>query len=344
MNIRPFNPTDAEYEALVSVINRAWPQMPFTVEAVRYSHEHRNPQYFHQRVVVEAASGELVAAADYFEASWAHVPGKYSLDMDIVPGHEQAVMQPLYDYMLEQLAERDPAPQKLVGFTREDKTAVIDFLTSHGFEQVMREPRSEQDVTKFNFARYAGREAKLAAKGIRIYTLLELQALDPDWLTKYYELEWHVDQDIPSPDPATRRPLAQFEKMFNHPNFRADGHLIAVDEKKGSGPGRGEYVGVSSIWMRPPSTERVGVGVTGIKRSHRRLGIATVLKVRAAAFVRDIGARYIGTENEENNPMYDLNLRLGFQPKPAWLEFAKELENVENVESEDNVVELAIGD
>ena len=342
MNIRPFNPTDAEYEAVVGVINQAWPKMPFTVEAVRYSHEHRNPQYFYQRVVVEdEQSGNMIAVADYFEASWAHVPGKYSLDMDIVPSYEQAVMQPVYDYILAQLAKREPAPEKLVGFTREDKTAIIDFFTSHGFEQVMREPRSEQDVTKFNFARYADREEKLAGKGIRIYTLPELQALDPDWLTKYYDLEWHVDRDIPSPDPATRRPLAQFEKMFNHPNFRADGHFIAVDEAKASAPGRGEYVGVSSIWMRPPSTERVGVGVTGIKRSHRRRGIATVLKVRAAAFVRDIGARYITTENEENNPMYDLNLRLGFEPKPAWLEFAKE---VEEAESETNVAELAIGD
>jgi hypothetical protein len=33
----------------------------------------------------------------------------------------------------------------------------------------------------------------------------------------------------------------------------------------------------------------------------------------------------IETENEENNPMYDLNLKLGFQPCPAWTNYVKVL-------------------
>jgi hypothetical protein len=36
----------------------------------------------------------------------------------------------------------------------------------------------------------------------------------------------------------------------------------------------------------------------------------------------------IETYNEENNPMYALNLALGFKPQPAWLEFEKRLKEM----------------
>jgi GNAT superfamily N-acetyltransferase len=65
----------------------------------------------------------------------------------------------------------------------------------------------------------------------------------------------------------------------------------------------------------------LNVGMTGVLRAHRRMGIATALKVRAIQFAQTYGARWIETGNEENNPMLQINLRLGFQPAPAWLSF-----------------------
>ena len=35
------------------------------------------------------------------------------------------------------------------------------------------------------------------------------------------------------------------------------------------------------------------------------------------------GIEWIETSNEENNPMYQLNFRLGFEPAAAWLDFEK---------------------
>jgi hypothetical protein len=49
------------------------------------------------------------------------------------------------------------------------------------------------------------------------------------------------------------------------------------------------------------------------------------MKVRAIAFAEDYGAKIIETSNEEGNPMYDLNLKLGFEPQSAWLEFRLDL-------------------
>jgi len=85
------------------------------------------------------------------------------------------------------------------------------------------------------------------------------------------------------------------------------------------------YVGLSSLWPNLVLKEVIPVGITGVLPSHRRLGIATALKLKTVEFAKAYGAKTIETGNEENNPMYDLNMKLGFKPTPAWLTFEKVL-------------------
>jgi hypothetical protein len=56
-------------------------------------------------------------------------------------------------------------------------------------------------------------------------------------------------------------------------------------------------------------------------RPYRRRRIATALKLRTIDYAQRRGARTIETSNEEHNPMYQLNLRLGFRPRPAWVSY-----------------------
>lgn len=64
---------------------------------------------------------------------------------------------------------------------------------------------------------------------------------------------------------------------------------------------------------------------TGVVRSHRRRGITTAMKLRAIQWAQANGYESIETDNEENNPMYAINMQLGYQPMPAWLSYQKEL-------------------
>lgn len=66
-------------------------------------------------------------------------------------------------------------------------------------------------------------------------------------------------------------------------------------------------------------------GLTGIVRSHCRRGLATLLKTHAIRYAKEQGIQSIRTGNEENNPMYTLNRKLGFQDLTANLAFEKEL-------------------
>jgi len=57
---------------------------------------------------------------------------------------------------------------------------------------------------------------------------------------------------------------------------------------------------------------------------YRQRGIATALKVKAAEFAQQVGAATIMTMNEESNPMYQLNVQLGFKPLPTWITYKRE--------------------
>ena len=67
-------------------------------------------------------------------------------------------------------------------------------------------------------------------------------------------------------------------------------------------------------------------GLTGVRREYRRRGIATALKVMALQFARENGYTEIVTDNEENNPMFQINLQLGFEPQPASLDYVRHLQ------------------
>jgi len=62
---------------------------------------------------------------------------------------------------------------------------------------------------------------------------------------------------------------------------------------------------------------------TVFRRGGPRMGVATAMKVAAISFAQETGITEIDTDNEENNPMYQINLQLGFQPMPAYLDFIK---------------------
>ena len=84
---------------------------------------------------------------------------------------------------------------------------------------------------------------------------------------------------------------------------------------------------MSNLWSTPAMNE-IYTGFTGVKRSHRRMGIALALKLRGIAYAKAHGHPVIRTNNDSTNKaMLSINERLGFVKQPAWITFIKTLKD-----------------
>jgi GNAT superfamily N-acetyltransferase len=314
--IRPFAKCDKDYEAITAVWNAAWPEFKHTPHEFKSWDERRNPTYYFHRELVEE-NGRVVAFGTYNETWWTEVPGQYYIECVVHHDHKaRGIGSCYYDHVMAILAERDDL-QCLMAEAREDKEDALQFLKERGFKPVMRFPLSELDVAAFDPAPYQHIPDKVRQHGIVINTLAQLSRSDPDWLQKLYDIKWAIVQDIPLPDEPKRQPCEEFVKFQQAPGYTPEAMFIALDGD--------QYVGLSELWKAEADPQKLNTGLTGVIRSHRRLSIATALKLCAIEFAQGYGAERLETDNEENNPMFQLNLQLGFKPLPAFLDLKKEV-------------------
>jgi ribosomal protein S18 acetylase RimI-like enzyme len=220
-----------------------------------------------------------------------------------------------YDHILTRLNQ----PRLLTATVREDQAAGVRFLEKRGFKRVIRELESRLDVSDFDRAAFAPTLNAVAQSGIAIHSIREMQTLDAAWLKKWWELRWAIIPDMPTSEVFSQETLEEFESYLTSPQISLDAAFVALDKKTG------EWVGMSSVNLYPEDPSTLYVGNTGTHRSYRRRGIALALKVHTIDFAKAYGAEVIVGENEESNPMYLLNRKLGFQHSHAWLGYDKYL-------------------
>lgn len=317
--IRLFEPTDDEYAAVVAVHDAAWPDETHRPPASwRSNDEEWTAEHLNQRCVVESG-GAVVAEGACFEPHWQHQPGTVHLAFSVHPAHAgQGVEALMYDTLLAFVRQHRPATDTLATEMREDHAEQVAFLQARGFVPAMRAEKSALDVASFDPAPFEHLEAQLAAAGIVIITLAELQARAADWPEQLYELRWQLTQDVPSVEPPVKPTFEQFrQQVLDDPALDPEAWFLAVDQRADGAP----LVGMSNLWVNDPTYARLDAGLTGTLRAYRRRGIATALKLHTIQYAQQHGARTIETGNEEHNPMYQLNLQLGFRPKAGWVSY-----------------------
>jgi mycothiol synthase len=313
LRIRPFQPNDHDYNALIQINTFHHPDEQLTVEILRQEDAEFNKEYSAVRVLGEI-DGQAIARGDYW-----HEPGLRQLHfaLYVMPAwQETAVPAQMHRYLLAEIEKLQP--KKIVSEPKEDEAFRTQLLAADGFQFLMRFPRSSLDVNQVQTADHEPVLDAVRQQGIRFVTLTDVMAADPDWQHNIWQLFTQIEQDIPMPQPEPPTPFEEYANYYQGDDFRPNSWAIAVDETAG-------YVGMCVVNVMRKRPYGLFAGITGVIRSHRRRKIATALKICSIQYAQQNGFQTIYTNNEENNPMYQLNLDLGFKPLPAWAYYEKSL-------------------
>ena len=321
LTIRPFRYDDADYTALITIDSALFPDTLMSIAEWQHRDATRPANEFFGRDMVER-DGVAVAFGEYGQPPSEQDHDRYYFYILVHPERDQPDVRPFYlQHVLNVLAERgsEHKPAALTTGALSDRTTDIAFFKAHGFSEAMREPFSELDVTTFDAAPFAAITERVQATGVRIVSLAELQRTDPNWEQAIYDLHWALMQDVPATLTHTQPSREEFaQHTLNGPTFDVAGWFVALDGDC--------YVGMSRGWVNISDPAQFVNNLTGVIRDYRRRGIATALKLRLIDYARQQGTQTISTSNEAYNPMFELNAKLGFQPRPAWVSFEKQLQ------------------
>ena len=227
----------------------------------------------------------------------------------------------LYDRMLQDIETFDcnRLYADIYEHTNYDQFKKILLENKFYIGQKIRE--SSLDLESVDLTEYSSLLKKLDSKGIKFYDAKKEMKDFPNHYEKLEELGWKFGKDFPMPEGIvhTRQPFKQFmkfQKLFEEKRYGIE--IVAVDGDK--------YVGSTDIHVLPKSDpHKAWTGSLGVLREYRRQGIATALKVKAFEKLREKGIRQVRTDNEENNPMYKINVSLGFTPEPYCYDYQREI-------------------
>lgn len=317
MNILPA--TAAHYQGVADVINLLYPENPTSGLEIEEGDERRDPRFKFQRwVAIEKT--QIVGIGSYSQSIWFNHPQKFMIWIGVRPENQRCgIGSMLFETIMHGLRPFDPLALRATA--TEDFLHSKRFLEKRGFQEVIRDIRSELNVQSFNLSRFTEMENRFQGLGIEIKTLPELED-DPDRNQKLYDLDWEISLSVPGDLAAGigRRGLDQYvEYAINGPYVLPEAFFVAV---KGD-----ETIGLSHVLSLEKGVS-LYQGLTGVKPPYRRLGIGLAMKVRGIAYAKATGHKTIRAENDAKNiPMLAMNERLGYIRKPDLITYEKQLQS-----------------
>lgn len=331
ITVEPFGYRQVDYDAVVQIYNRCAPLYPSVAADWQRWDRNRIPEHLFRRFVAcRTADDKIVGYGFYMHRSWAFHPRKFYFGIYVDPDLQGlGIGRTMYTHAMDALAPHSPI--SLESSTYADKPRARRFLEDRGFAVKMRDHCSRLELADFDPDLWADTVHRVDQSGIVVKNLTQLRRDDPEHLRKLYEMIFEIVQDLPSHDPITPTPYDIWLKRFaDDPNRIDEAFLVALDGD--------HYVGVTMLERSRATDKTLFTDLTGVCRTYRRRGIATALKVHALAFAKanfrtaEGDIPFVVTENEVNNPMFQINVKLGFEKMPDELSYIKTLQSADDTE------------
>ncbi|HET6641903.1 MAG TPA: GNAT family N-acetyltransferase [Gaiellaceae bacterium] len=278
--IRPAE-TDADLAAWCEVWNAITPREPIRVDEVKRRIA-RQPERLY--LVADDAGAGCVAPTDS--------AGRLYVGVRVLPeerrrGLGSALFEPLVAHA------RDLEPEWLSTMVSEAEPESIAWAERRGFAEYGRQ-------VELVLALRGDEQAPAPLDGIEVVELTD------ELLGAAYELTREALVDLPT-EVTIDTPSYEVWLEEEVPGPVA---FVALDD--------GDVVGFAALMER--GAGRLEHGLTATRRSHRRRGIATMLKRTEIAWAAEKGYRELITFTQDRNEgMQAINLTLGFAPQPAWI-------------------------
>lgn len=235
--------------------------------------------------------------------------------------NDKGYRQLLYNRMLDEVKNINPNAYYMEIYDHPNYKCSKNFLIKNGFVKKFSIREYSLDLQNTSLVKYDTLLKKMDDIGIKFFDSKNELSSKSDHYKKLEELCWKYSKDFPMPEGivATREPFEQFmkeQKLFEEKQYGIE--IIAVHENK--------YIGSTDLVVLPKSDPyKAWTGGLGVLREYRRKGIATALKIKALQKLKERGIKMVRTDNEENNPMYLINVAVGFNPEPFSFEYIKEV-------------------
>jgi GNAT superfamily N-acetyltransferase len=311
MNFRPFNYSDADYQLWAAIANAAHPDYPQSIEQAKLFDQTRAEGDIAGSFIVEV--GEKAIGWIHYETPRNPIPETLAIFLELLPEYQQHMNQ-LWDFLREQL--QPIKPKTLVTMVTETWLE-YDFYKSKRFKVYDSMWSSKLDVTTFDARPFESYLEKSTQAGIVVKTLADFLHHEDSFRHTWYALIIELLQSVPSADPIVPWSYETWlARTPVNPNLLPEGYFFALDGN--------EIVGISEL-AKSHRPKTLQTGLTGVKASHRRKGIAQTLKLHAAQFAKEYGVQFVRTNNHQiNRPMLAINEAMGFVKEPARLFLKKE--------------------
>lgn len=284
--------TDADLQAMADVYNRLSGGVEqLTVADLRHDLDTQRNSYF-----LIARVGDQTAGSGVCKPS-SSAGCAFAMVRVLPEFRKQGLGTELYAALSEQA--RRIERKLLQGRVVETDQEALDYFQKRGFTTVVWVSKVVLNVNE------AGQIATELPAGVEIVSL----SARPDLAESVYELACEALPDIPMPEALTVPPMDEWLALEMHaPNALLDGSFVAISEGQVIG-----YAGMAKI--QDDTAEHL---LTGVRRAWRRRGIAAALKQRQIAWAKSAGYQQLITYHlQGNEPIRNLNVRLGYQPEPA---------------------------
>lgn len=182
----------------------------------------------------------------------------------------------------------------------DDDDTGFAFATKRGFVERSRESGLELDLSRYSL------EASMPPPGVEIYSLAER----PELAVGTWDVAVDAFPDVPGDEDWTPPPRERWvDDFLLSPSTPTDALLVAAADD--------EVIGYAKLRLNPDGRS-AWHGMTAVKGSWRRRGVARALKTAQIAWAKEHGVELLMTTNEVRNaPMRGLNESLGYVAAPG---------------------------